>query len=276
MATRFWTVLPIHVGDMMAHQISHGSENDMTKVEMELKYFERMASLAKMPLKPNTIKQKKPPAPDIECSIQDVGPLAIELVALDSENTQTRLNNMFRTSDCWEEALKMRPLMEQERLRVSCKNVFLRLEISNEAGNRNRRELMRSIQEKLLKRPDNFVGELYDSEEFPNNCQGVTVIRDDNITDGPQISAPSDFENLHPLQIEKIKEKLTKKTYETSNPLDLFAYSIFDGINIYAGIYVDRLVEIDACVNEHLADSRFRRVWVFDLALGKLEKTYHR
>jgi len=131
---------------------------------------------------------------------------------------------------------------------------------------------MRSIQEELLKRPDDFVGELYDSEEFPDNCQGVTVIRYDDITDGPQISAPSVFEYLPPLQIEKIKEKLTKKTYETSNPLDLFAYSIFDGINIY----VDRLVEIDACVNEHLADSRFRRVWVFDLALGKLEKTYHR
>lgn len=250
----------------------------MTKSETELRIFESLASLAKLILVPNTIQQKNPPSPDIECQIQGIGPLAVELVALDAENTRTRLQNMFSTNDAWESALKTRPIAEQETLRATCKNVHLNISgLGNTAGKRDRTQIMLLIQEQLLAKPTGFTGnlfssrELYDFRALLHHCRDVTVIRGNDISNGPRINVPSGGTWQMP-QISKIKEKLTSKTYCTSAPLELFAYSTHDEVDAH----VDSLTMIDECVEAYLGDSQFQRVLVFDLRFKALKKIYTR
>lgn len=223
------------------------------KAQLERRIFESIAPMAGLIVLPESIRQNDPPAPDIECLIQDLGPLAVELVALDAAATRTRLQNMNATGDAWNAALRKWPAIQQEQLRAKCADVFLVLIISNEAGTRKRTEMMKAIQEQLLAKPIAFVGEL-------SECSGVTVIRGKDITNGPQFNAPSAGHWLMP-QIAKIREKLTVKTYCTAAPLELFAYSMRDDVDGH----VDSLNMIDECVKEHLPGSSFRRVRVFDL-----------
>lgn len=250
----------------------------VTKAQNERRIFESLAPLAGLILTPNSIQQNSPPAPDIECRIQEAGPLAVELVALDAENTRTRLENMYTTDDSWESALKTRPIAEEETLRTSCKNVHLNIPgLSNNAGMRDRTKVMRLIQDRLLQQSTDFTGdlfsqrELYDLRELLHGCRGVSVIRSNDITNGPRINAPSSGDWQMP-QISKIKEKLTAKTYTTCAPLELWAYSTHDEVDAH----VDSLAMIDECVTTYLGTSQFQRVLVFDLWFKEHKKTYAR
>lgn len=242
----------------------------MTKKEAELWAFESMASLAKLILLPNTIQQKDPPAPDIECQIQDFGPLAVELLALDASTTRERLGNRETIPSSWEPALEQWSDLEQKSLRASCKDVRLTISGGEKAGKHDQVQLMRSIQEKLLTKSSDFFDELLNAPTRLNvsspHCRSIIICRRDFITNGPSISAQSSGRWEMP-RIEKIEEKLTSKEYQTSAPLDLFAYSTHDGVDEH----VDSLAKIDACVEAHLKDSRFRRVLVFDLAIRKMQ-----
>ncbi|WP_138927747.1 hypothetical protein [Verminephrobacter aporrectodeae] len=239
--------------------------------EREIRIFKELASVAKLILVPNTVRHPVPPAPDIECQVQGAGLLAVELVALDSENTHTRLANMHATLDCWKDAIKTWGPTEQERLRCSCENAHLSISICNDAGKRDRTRIMKSIQEQLLKKPDNFIGEL-DLESSSDKCKtSVTVFRGDDIVCGPRIFAPSGYEWQMP-QICKIKQKLVDKTYKTSDPMDLFAYSIHDDVDSH----IKSMAMIDRCVKRYLARSQFRRVLVFNSRPTRLQRTYSR
>ncbi|WP_211474919.1 hypothetical protein [Collimonas humicola] len=232
----------------------------MTKAQDERRIFALLASCAGLAVVPDSIRQNNPPAPDIECRIQGFGPLAIELLALDAPDTRKRLQNMDATSDAWKHAFETWPTTVQEKLREECNDVFMVLSISNDAGARDRKELMTSIQEQLFKKPTGFTGNL---------CQGVKVIRGDDITNGPQINAPSAGSWLMP-QISKIEEKLTSKIYCTSAPLELFAYSTHDEVDAH----VDSLSMIDECVRKHLQGSKFQRVRVFDAMFRQMKYSY--
>jgi hypothetical protein len=250
----------------------------VAKQQNERRIFELLVPLAELILTPNSIQQKNPPAPDIECQVQNTGPLAVELVALDAENTRKRLNNMHSTGDSWESALQAWSTAEQETLRATCKNVHLNISgLSNTAGKRDRTQIMRLIQERLLAQPTGFTGDLYSQRELYDfraplhHCRAVTVIRGDDILNGPRINAPSGGSWQMP-QILKIEEKLTVKTYDTPAPLELWAYSEHDEVDAH----VDSLTMIDKCVTTHLGKSQFQRVLVFDLWFNGLKRIYTR
>lgn len=69
-----------------------------------------------------------------------------------------------------------------------------------------------------------------------------------------------------PPQIDKIREKLTDKRYQTTVPLELFAYATHDEPDGAVGL----VEQIDHCVRTHLPGSLFRRVSVFHVGLGQL------
>ncbi len=249
----------------------------MTKQQNERRIFESLVSLAGLRLIPDSIQQRKPPAPDIECQVQVTGPLAVELVALDAEDTRKRLQNMNATCDSWESALETWPPAAKETLRSNCRNVHLNIfGLSNTAGKRDRKQIMQCIQERLLAQSVDFIGELYDRHELYDRGtqlghRGVTVIRGDDILNGPHIYAPSSGLWLMP-QISKIEEKLTQKTYNTTAPLELWAYSVHDEV----GAHVDSLAMIGKCVEQYLGKSQFQRVLVFDLWFKELKLVLHR
>jgi hypothetical protein len=240
----------------------------LTKEQAELRVFESLARLAGYEIVGGSIKQSPPPAPDIECETAG-GPLAVELVALDAPDTRTRLNNMHATEQAWVRALAQWPDAERERLAVQCEDVYLGLQIENSAGPRARTVLLKQVQAALLSKPSRFEGELFSFFDHPPGLMGATVHRGPRKTNGPRIIAPSAGSLQRP-QVDKIEQKLTAKTYRTSAPLELFAYSTHDEVDAY----LDGLRCIDASVQQHLPRSLFRRVWVFDFGREQLKYTF--
>jgi hypothetical protein len=236
----------------------------LSKEETERKTFEFLAPLTPMRIVPGSILQNPPPAPDIECEIEGVGRMAFELVALDADDTRTRLSNMNATREAWGRALKSWPGKEQEALRADCDNVFLALNIEETAGGRARAKIMKEIQTRLLAKGSGFEGDLFRGDETFDGLNRARVHRG-KLSNGPRINAPSAGAWLAP-QVDKIREKLSDKNYQTERPLELFAYATHDEVDAH----VNSLPMIDECVRRYLPGSRFRRIWVFNRHFGQL------
>jgi hypothetical protein len=236
----------------------------LSKEDEERKTFEFLVPFTGMVVVPDSIEQKPPPAPDIECQIEGLGPVAFELVALDADDTRTRLSHWRATLETWERALKTWSQEEQEALRANCQDVTLSLNMDEKAGSEARTAIMREIQARLLAKGAGFKGELFEGDDYPEYLEGARVHRG-QVTDGPRIYAPSAGAWLAP-QIDKIREKLADKNYQTERPLELMAYATHDGVDAH----IESLPLIDECVKRHLPGSRFRRVWVFNRHFGQL------
>ena len=241
---------------------------ELTKEQVERRIFEALAPLVGMEVVPGSIRQNQPPAPDIECEAVGVGPWAVELVALDDPLTHTRLENMRGTIETWDRAFALRSAVEQEALTARCADMFLSVHFDEASGARDRTRLMHLIQDRLLGLPAGFSGELYSDIDAPPEVDWAKVFHG-NVKDGPHIVAPSAGYWLPP-QLDKIREKLVDKTYQTDAPLELFAYSRHDEVDGY----VDGLAAIGECISKHLPGSKFERVSVFNLGFLQLVYRY--
>jgi hypothetical protein len=232
---------------------------------VELRIFEALAPLAGETVVAGSIQQLDPPAPDIECQTLN-GPWAVELVAIDAGSTRNRLSNMFSADEAWNRALKARSTSEQAQLRVLCDCVALSVIFHESAGSRVQTRLMGEIQNRILAHPAGFSGELYDELELPPELHHARVTPIKVITNGPRIASSSAGYSLTP-QVDKIRVKLTDKTYETNAPLELFAYMEHDDID---GSIVNHLRLVTQCIATHLPGSLFKRVSVFHLGQQRL------
>ncbi len=240
----------------------------MNKREIELRVFEALASIAGLRVIQGSVAQKPEPAPDIVCRVVGIGPLAVELTALDDDGTRTRLANMFATKDTWGAALKRRAGAEQTELSTRCKDAHLSLTFEETAGTRVRTGAMSAIQNRVLALAHDYEGEMFRDLDHPAGLHGARIIHGCG-TGGPHINASSAGPWLPP-QVDKIEEKLTKKKYRTAGPLELFAYANHDEPD---GA-VDSLAQIDACVRTYLPGSAFKRVRVFNLGFRQLVFTW--
>lgn len=235
----------------------------MTKEQAERRIFEALAPLVGVEVVPGSIRQKRPPAPDIECDAIEAGLWAVELVALDDPQTHTRLENIRTTLEAWDRAFAMRSAVEQEALKGRCSDMLLSVHFDEATGSRDRARLMHLIQERLLALPVGLSGELYGEIDAPPETDWAKVFHG-NVNDGPHIVAPSAGYWLPP-QLDKIRGKLVDKTYRTDSPLELFAYSKHDEVDGHVG-------GLEA--KKHLPGSRFRRVLVFNLGFLRLVYRY--
>ncbi len=240
----------------------------LTKAQIERHIFESLMPLTGRAIVAGSIRQNNPPAPDIECVVADTGSLAVELVALDDNETRTRLRNMNATKETWFRALSGHSAPDQSRLGTECADMFLSVTIDNAAGLRDRTAIMKIIQDELLRKPPRFSGPLFNPMNLPVGLYRAMVHRG-HVVNGPRISSPS-AGNVLPMQVDRIRDKLMDKTYRTMSPLELFAYSIHDEVDAYA----NARALIDGCVNAYLPQSRFARVKVFDFGFGQLKFEY--
>jgi hypothetical protein len=241
---------------------------DLTKEQVERRIFEALAPLVGLSVVPGSIRQLRPPAPDIECEVIGVGPKAVELVAVDAPQTRRRLESMRTTNEAWNRAFALRSAVEKEALKSRCADMFLSVHFDEAAGARDRTRLMHLIQDRLLGLPVGFSGELYSEIDAPAEVDWAKVFHS-NVKDGPHIVSPSAGHWLPP-QLEKIQEKLVAKTYRTDAPLELFAYSRHDEVDGHVG----GLAAIEECVKRHLPGSQFERVSVFNLGFRQLVYRY--
>ena len=83
---------------------------------------------------PGSLQQPEPRQPDILCEVVGRGPVAVELVALDAEDTRQRLSNMFNTRDAWGLALSRWPQETQQKLRADLTNAYITVNPTEELG----------------------------------------------------------------------------------------------------------------------------------------------
>jgi hypothetical protein len=237
----------------------------LSKEEAERRIFEALAPLVGLEIVPDSLCQRLPPAPDIECETKGSGPMAFELLALDAPHTRARLANMYATQEAWDRALAARPEPEKDRLVTECADLYLSVSIEEWAGSRARKKMMALIQDRLLGLPAAYSGELFESElEMPPGVHSASVSRGP-LRNGPRIIAPSAGHCLPP-QVDKIREKLIDKTYQTGAPLELFAYAEHDEVDAH----IDSLPAMEQCVKAHLPGSKFQRVSIFNLHFRQL------
>jgi hypothetical protein len=229
----------------------------LTKEQIEFRTFVALSPLASLSVVPNSISQPAPPAPDIYCEIVGLGPLAVELVAIDDDETRTRLNHMFNTKEAWGRALSRWPPREQLQVQANAADVFLSLNFDNGARMQEHVQALIAVQHLLLDVPG-FTGDVpLDRFGTIRGLNAAKVFRG-NVKDGPQLSAPSGGYWLPP-QADKLVEKLRDKKYETRAPLELFAYATHDEPDGAVG----SLEAIQGAVTAHLPGSLFRRVHLF-------------
>ncbi len=235
----------------------------LTKVQRELRTFEALAPLVGITVVTGSIIQAPPPAPDIQCNVVGVGRMNFELVAIDGEDTRTRLANMHNTQEAWDRALSRLSAADQFRVQVAFADAHLSLNFDEGSGMRVRSAALESIQKRSLSLPSGYDGPVFDYSTLPKGLYGATIYRI-GVTTGPHFMTPSVGEWLPP-QLGKIEEKLRDKRYVFTGPLELFAYSTHDE----PGGHINSLDEIQACITRHLAGSSFMRVHVFHLGFLK-------
>jgi len=235
----------------------------LTKAECERRLFEALPPLAGIPVVPGSIRQDPPPAPDIECQVQGVGILNVELVAIDGEHTRTRLANMFDTQEAWIRALHQLPPADQAAVESEFADTHLGVQFAESAGLRDRAVAMAAIQQEVLSRGSGYTGPLFDHTVPPDGLHGATIYRSQIMMNGPHLIAPS-AGGWEPPQLNKIVTKLNDKRYVFSGQLHLFAYSTHDEPDGAVG-GVDQILN---CIREHLPTSQFTRVHIFNFAFG--------
>lgn len=125
----------------------------ISKQVRELRTFETLARVIDWKIVPGSIQQPPPPQPDILCEVVGRGPVAVELVSLDDEETNLRLSNMFSRRAAWARALSRWPEARQRRLRDDLQNAYVSLNVAEELGPRDRAEILYILQQVLIERP---------------------------------------------------------------------------------------------------------------------------
>jgi hypothetical protein len=232
---------------------------ELAKEERERRIFIALAPTAGIKVVSGSIIQAPPPAPDIQCDVEDLGHINFELVALDDQYTRTRLSNMFNTKQSWEHALSRLSSEDQASVRAVFADVFLSLNFAEMAGKKDRSAALSAIQKELLRQPAGYAGPLFGPTTMPARLHAVSVFRN-KTTDGPHFSAPS-VGSWMPPQLKKLEQKLREKDYTFTGPLELIAYSEHDEPDGH----INSLDEIRMCIDRNLTGSRFTRVHVFHL-----------
>jgi hypothetical protein len=157
----------------------------LTKVERELRIFEALAPMIGYEVVPGSIQQPDPPQPDVLCEIVRVGPLAVELVAIDDPVTRTRINNMFGTRDAWNEAARQWAVPERLILDADLHDAHISAQFAEAAGIRDRTAALHALQMFLLARP-RFSGDV-GTEEIgaPRGFESARVFRGRMTRPGP-------------------------------------------------------------------------------------------
>jgi len=232
----------------------------VNKAKTELAYFQQLAPLAGIVVDVASIRQRGPPAPDIECALVDGDPFSAELVALDDPATRTRLTNMMGTKASWYEARDTWSTGQQIAIEALSRDLSLSCLFDNAAGQRVRRQAFVEVQRFLLNEPG-YAGDLTAHLRAVGVAGGVRQITAHRGgSTGVRISAPTAGGWFAP-NYAALLGKLTHPPYQSAAPVHLFAYSEHDNLDAS----VTSLADLEALVRQHLPTSNLSAVHFFDL-----------
>ncbi len=220
--------------------------------------FREFASVAGLKLCPDQIETPAPPQPDVLAMIEGTGLVAYELGEIVDQDLARKYNLDAETFVAIREHHENMPPEQRIAFDLKFSAAHLTFRFSEQATLRRRCGALPAAFEELCSVAVPANGRLQmDSASLSGVLEFVRIVLTSPGT-GPifEASRPSFF---NPSALTILKKKLAK-SYETANPVELILHS--DRRCLYAED--SWLPEVSAHVEEHLAGSAFRRIWVFE------------
>jgi hypothetical protein len=222
--------------------------------------FERFCDASELQILDGTFEQPPDPAPDIRATIVGQGPIAFELVCLDDDASQERLNLM---GDAQALTLQYHQALHPDRraaFDTAFGDAYMMIAFLSTSGKRGVRKALPALFETLMRLPKGAKGQVLNHYSVrAEGVERVNIARDSSIQ-GPEFTT-STGGFVGSLNLAKLEEKLGK-TYQSDAPIELLAYAA----------EISRMSDdarIPEILDQMMPDSVYRRVWIFEQLLRK-------
>lgn len=233
--------------------------------EREIDAFTRFASVAAIPIDPQSIEKRNPPEPDILCCHLHDGPIAFELVELLDENFAGRLGRQLNSVSALEAFYDQLPVDERIAFDVRFGNAAIFIDLQDGITHKRLQANCNELFRELAATEPNFAGVLveFTSKVVRKLVKAIEISRSD--FRGPAFTITNIGGVGNPV-IDSIQTKL-RNSYRSIHPQELLAY--FDWRNLLPENFWKSAAErfLNALPNTE----PFRRIWIVDLKIGKVE-----
>jgi hypothetical protein len=232
-------------------------DDNPTSEEMQRYEERRMLDLfleyADIPVIASSIESRSPPEPDILCRLENGEVVAFELAELSDQNAQRGWNTMMQFRTLLNRIFNDLPPAVRSELGGLYRMCRIDVTFDPDVSLRRHATAISALYSWLAKQP-RFIGNL-DANALPQNvASAIPSVR---------ISEPAPdlwIEPAFSMQVREpdlsVFEKKLNSKYETSHPIELLLHS--------TGILSDRWIDhYSGFLCERIANSSFRRVWVF-------------
>lgn len=236
------------------------SHQDRRKL-FERAAFERFCDAREVQIQDGTLEQPPAPAPDIQATIVGEGPGAYELVCLDDDASQERMNLM---ADARALTRQYHQALDPDRLaafNAAFGDAYMMIAFVPTSGKRGVRKALPGLFEALMQLPPGMNGQVFDKfpARPPDGVERVHIVHNGSIQ-GPEFTT-STGGFVGTLNLAKLEEKLGK-TYMSGAPIELLAYAA----EISHQSDDDKIREI---LDRMMPGSVYRRVWISEQLLGR-------
>lgn len=222
--------------------------------------FERFCDACELQIADGSLLQPDPPAPDIRATIVGEGTIAFELVCLDDDASQARLNLMGDAQALTRQHHHSLEPAARAAFDAAFGDAFLMIAFVSTKGKRGVRAALPGLFEALMRLPHGASGQVFaDLVMPPAGIERVNIARDPSMS-GPEFTT-STGGFVGQLNLPKLEEKITR-TYQSDVPVDLLAYAA----EVSRQSDDDRIREI---VDQRAPGSGYRRIWIYEDLLRK-------
>jgi len=236
----------------------------------ERKFFIRFAEVCGLAVQPDSIEKRKPPEPDILCKIKGEGSVAFEMVELIDPDLAQRTYGQIKFQNLFEEAYQSLPVDQHTKLKKHFGNALVHVVFRSNASSRAREHNIPLVLSWLQELEPSFEGT---SSPAAQSSVGkvvgkITVSRGDFIGPCFDIEAAGLFADP---TLKRIRQKFSM-AYNSSFPVELLAYFELQPV------FPDArwVPQLHTFITQHLGDSQFRRVWVYDIQSNKIKHVWGR
>jgi hypothetical protein len=223
--------------------------------------FERFCDAREVKILDGSIEQPPAPAPDIRATIIGEGPCVYELVCLDDDASQERLNLMGDARALTRQFHQALNADRRVAFDAAFGHAYMMIAFVPTSGKRGVRKALPGLFEALMQLPLGTTGQVFN--KFPNPPPGIErvhIVHDPSIREPEFTTSTGGF--VGTLNLAKLEEKLGK-TYVSDAPIELLAYAA----EVSHQSDDDSIREI---VDRMMPKSIYRRVWIFEQLLGRV------
>jgi hypothetical protein len=232
----------------------------------EREVFDRFAQVCCSDIDVQTIEVRSPPEPDILCRVMGER-CAYEMVELvDSDAVRRQRRQVDMQSRLLDACESLRP-SERAELDRCAGNASISLRFAEHASAHARDLVVPRIVDLLCRIDPDFSGEVSPPSWWNGVIEGMRISRHGIVGPGFSVAAAGFLRNS---MISRIQTKF-EKTYQSDASIELLAYHHYRRPPIPPQFWLE---PVTIFLSSHLAQSVFRRVWVFDYHDRRIDLTY--